>query len=352
MSITLSFALLVTFIFLPGLAFRRSYFQGEQSKQFSAGLNLVQLLTQSVLPGSIILLLAMFFYEGFFSVINLDEIIDKCKEFNDPQFKYSKTSGTEFTDFFVKNLAPFVFSVSVFAVVLGFLSQRAVHVWRLDQKFKLLRYKNLWFYLFRGTLTEGKSAEFLRRKNAIFVYTLADILVDTETGPKLYSGIIVDYNLMPQDCTKLASIVLDDASRYDSISKTRKKIPGDLFFLDCSRMININLDYLEDKSSIPIPLGYYSFNFAILVLSILALPFFLLKPDFFSADVFIYLYNSPFVAKLLIYMTLLYGLWTIPPYIKVHGKVRKISRSEYWGRLITLCALIVLTYVLCLVFST
>jgi len=114
---------------------------------------------------SIILLLAMFFYEGFFSVINLDEIIDKCKEFNDPQFKYSKTSGTEFTDFFVKNLAPFVFSVSVFAVVLGFLSQRAVHVWRLDQKFKLLRYKNLWFYLFRGTLTEGKSAEFLRRKN-------------------------------------------------------------------------------------------------------------------------------------------------------------------------------------------
>ncbi len=91
MDITLGFLVILTLVVLPGLIFRRLYYYGEFSKQFSANHSLFNLLAISCVPGLINLLLILWGYDLFITEIDFGAIIDKFKQINDPNFVFSKS---------------------------------------------------------------------------------------------------------------------------------------------------------------------------------------------------------------------------------------------------------------------
>ena len=58
----------------------------------------------------------------------------------------------------------------------------------------------------------------------------------------LYTGIISQYDLSHKS-DKLERIYLTQAMRYNVNEKAFKEIPGDVFILDCNRILNMNLSY-------------------------------------------------------------------------------------------------------------
>src|SRR5690606_16872324 len=61
----------------------------------------------------------------------------------------------------------------------------------------------------------------------------------------LYSGILLDYEVSPEDLLRLERVYLKDTQRYSKKSNEtlRIDIPGDLFVLDTRQLLNININY-------------------------------------------------------------------------------------------------------------
>ena len=88
----------------------------------------------------------------------------------------------------------------------------------------------------------------LKEKNKKILFTKADILIDSNSKPYLYSGIVVDYELMYSDSSVLSKVMLDKAERYSlkNGKNVPTPIPGSLLVVDCTTMKNINLTYIYE----------------------------------------------------------------------------------------------------------
>jgi hypothetical protein len=105
--------------------------------------------------------------------------------------------------------------------------------------------------------------------------TYADILVsvsEQNDRKELYTGYVADYDLKSDDITQLDKVYLIDTHRYkkkDKVldengneiknveidnegnptkSRNRVKVPGDIFILKASNIVNMNLTYIPSKS--------------------------------------------------------------------------------------------------------
>lgn len=145
-----------------------------------------------------------------------------------------------------------------------FFSRVIVRWFKLDRRWKTLRYKNQWYYVFSGEVFEfdkfkraTKTLAKIGRKAKEVQLARADILIKGAEGGELYTGYVADYDLNPADISKLDNIYLLDAIRYKtsesgilSFNKQylkidkKKMIPGELFVLSMANMVNINVSYL------------------------------------------------------------------------------------------------------------
>ena len=90
----------------------------------------------------------------------------------------------------------------------------------------------------------------LKEGNKKHLFTIADILVDSDGSSNLYSGVVVDYELSENNCQVLNKVMLQNAERFtkkDNNRRERVNIPGNLFVVDCSKMKNINLTYVFEN---------------------------------------------------------------------------------------------------------
>lgn len=250
MQLSLGFLVILISILFPGLIIRRLYFYGEFSKEFKSEYNLISLLAISTIPGIINLILVFFFYDSFFTAIDLGEIIDKFKDVNNPEFRLTESDQTPIKELINIKAAPFIGFLYISSMILGSITGRFVRISGIDSKFKLLRFNNYWFYLFNGQHTNFKKMKHLKRRNMRHVFTKADVLIDTNKQTYLYSGIVVDYELRINDSQALSKIMLQNAERYKLIEGERERvvIPGNLLVVDCSSMKNINLTYVYEES--------------------------------------------------------------------------------------------------------
>ena len=168
MQISLSFLVILFLVLFPGLIFRRLYFYGDFSKQFYSKHNLVSLIAISSVPGLIILIFVYLFYDNFFTSIDLDEIINRFKDLNSPKYRLKKSQDISLKDVIYNKVAPFCLFLYLTCILFGTLSGRFVRITRLDTKLKLLRFKNYWFYLFKGEHTHFKKMRHLKEKNKKF----------------------------------------------------------------------------------------------------------------------------------------------------------------------------------------
>lgn len=320
MEISLGFLIVLILILFPGLIYRRLYFYGEFSKQFNYGNNLISLIAISTIPGIINLISVYIFYDNIITGIDLGEIIDKFKDINNPEFRLTKCDDTPLKDIMNEKVAPFIGFTYMSSILFGILSGRFIRISRIDTKFKLLRFKNYWFYLFNGQHTGFKKMKHLKEKNKKHLFTKVDILIDSNSKTHLYSGIVVDYELQDDDCKALSKIMLQNAQRYSMVNGKRAavNIPGTLLVVDCSSMKNINLTFIYEetlevlKSKLP---NYIEVIFGVLI--ILLIPFFIFQAESIDIQIYKDYFQLSWYEKIIAYLLFVQILSILNPFIKV-----------------------------------
>lgn len=142
-------SLVIFFLFVPGILFRRFYFTEEFSKQYFKP-SFTELLISSFFPGILIHALVLVVYPlGYkidyyiFGLILLgnsedqliQEIVSNIDHYSSEIFWY--------------------FSASIlFGIVLGRLTKTIIRRTLLDRRYKLFRSKNEWHYLFSGEILD------------------------------------------------------------------------------------------------------------------------------------------------------------------------------------------------------
>jgi len=261
MVVTIGFyAIIFIFFFLiiPGFLARRFYYNGEFSKQLNLNSSSLINLLYSLFCG-IILSLCFVSIFNFISEegINIDNVLNNF----DSNF-ISETSKTNplgkfdgLTANIYKTYLPFIGGMYLFSVMFGFFLSKFVIFFGWDTRWKFFRYSNNWHYLFSGKILKFKKYSASNIDHNLKVkYTYLDILVSEKgDATTLYSGLFADYDINPQDISKLEKVHLLKATRYkkDGDSVKTKNIPGNIFTIMGDRILNINCTYIcfdEDES--------------------------------------------------------------------------------------------------------
>lgn len=264
MAITLDFFLLFLLFIIPGLVFKRLYFFGEFSKQFSLKDNAYTILFFSFIPGVFFQVLGYLVYwlvhDPTFELYDL--ILNMRFYLENENNSIPINLGT----FFIHQL-----NVNLFAGIVGWMSSRIVRKLHLDRKTKLFRFGNQWYYIFSGEIESFKKFKSFNTKVAYNKLSnqndfkhyppRVDVLVgNNEHDKTLYSGYLIDYDLNPKNIHSLDKIYLKHVSKYRSIregdsSEVIKtyysKIPvfGDTFVLDTTNLINLNITFIPLSES-------------------------------------------------------------------------------------------------------
>lgn len=263
MSLTIGFLLLFFTIVIPGFLFLRFYYFGEFSKQFNSKENITRQLLFGLIPGSIIQLTCYLVAKKMCWIkMNAVKLITSFESINNQHVSDDSTTQDVLSDSTI--FIYFILSVYLISIFAGISMSRIIRYLKLDKSFKILRFKNQWYYAFSGEIFEfrkfksvsGKLRKTDTSKNKVEL-TRADILINNGGSSELYSGYVVDYDLNPQDNSKLDNLYLMNAYRY-KISEIKnddthfihptiaekKHIPGEVFVLNMANMININILYL------------------------------------------------------------------------------------------------------------
>lgn len=350
------------FIVVPGYIFRRFYCNGVFSKQVNWTNNILANLLSSFVTG-IILSVGFLFTLNIFSKnpIDLDKILlsvdNLIVSVNAQNQDPKKFEG--FTDSFYSKYLPFIFFLYLTAAFLGFFSSKAIQKLGLDTKFKIFRYENNWHYLFSGKILKFKKYDSsIQTKQPRVKYTFIDVLAENSSEkPTLYSGFIADYDLNFRDPSKLDRIYLYKAGRYkkmESGEMALKSIPGNIFTILGSKIININCTYVGYNEEEQIA-EKYRLKRSILVtaqtisilLFLLILVSFITSYNFFRANFFVHVLAQNFFIKALFLLELNWFLGLFTPFKLDDEKkiVSFIGRTTYSALIImNLICLIALWY--------
>jgi hypothetical protein len=275
MSFTIDFLLLIILVVIPGLLFKRFYFQGEFSKQFSTKDSVYKSVFYSIIPGVLIQLLGYIIYIGVrkHSFTNKD-LLCVFEELFTGSDNYSEIT-TLFVQKGISNFILHEFNVYLLAVFIGYFSYLVVRTFKLDVKLKILRFKNQWYYIFSGEFKSFKKFEkakqLFREKKTIeqllkpnsdnqFKYfpVRADVLVKEDSKVILYTGYVIDYDLDYENINDLDKLYLYRTHRYREVrdedknnkqikiigNKAKIPIKGDVFLLDAKNILNLNLTFV------------------------------------------------------------------------------------------------------------
>lgn len=319
MDISLGFVISFILILFPGLIIRRLFYYGEFSKQFSAGFSLIKLIAVSSLPGLVNLVCIFFFFENFIAPINLEEIINIFKDLNNPDYHLETNYSKTINETIKESVLPFLTFLYTSSFIIGLMTGRVIRITRIDTKFKLLRFKNYWFYVFSGELTSFKKMKHMKEVNKNHLFTVADILIDSDGKTNLYSGVVVDYELNESNCQTLNKVMLQHAERFQlkGDKRERVKIPGNLFVVDCSKMRNINLTYVfEENTSFSKSIFAPIIDNLFSVITLLVIPFCIFKTEYINWNWYISYSNFLWYEKVITYILLVQFISLFNPFFK------------------------------------
>lgn len=242
----LSFRGIILFavIIFPGLVFRRFFYQGEFTKQFSSKPWIISIL-YSVIPGIAIhsfLILSIHFGYGF---KNIDlSPLDRFYHF----FKIQKIRLDIIDSYFIFKLILYYVLIIIISWLFAILCWNFVRSFKLDSKYKVFRFQNYWNYYFKGDLKYFP--EFKKLIIGKILLTRADVLVSESEGKtRMYTGDLRQYTIKKDN--SLENIYLTNTSKVLFHKETKKpykkEIPGDCFIIPYDRVINLNLNYIANK---------------------------------------------------------------------------------------------------------
>lgn len=229
-----SFAYIVILI-VPGIIFKRFYFQGSFSGQFNSGLFADRLIT-SLFWGILVQLASALTFSRFIGASYQDwRIMLQTLYRNIIENKLPNTTP----DQLLIVLAYAIYSVAL-AAFTGALFYKAVRIFELDLHFPSFRFLNHWHYYFRGEIL--KTSDFRHNSLNKVISTEVDLMLkDNDGKSNLFSGLLSQYTLNGKN--ELENIYLTGTSRYAQSTNGMKLIPGDIFIVPFSTVQNMNIRY-------------------------------------------------------------------------------------------------------------
>lgn len=351
------------FLIIPGFLARRFYYNGEFSKQInlnnSSSINLVY----SLFVGIILSLCFVVIFNSISDIgINIDSVLNSFDaNFVSQQENYNTLGKFDgLSENIYKIYLPFIGGMYFFSAMIGFFFSKFVLFFGWDTRWKFFRYSNNWHYLFSGKILKFKKYTSSNIDHNLKVkYTYLDILV-SEKGEEttLYSGLFADYDINPQDISKLEKVHLLKATRYkkDGNVTLIKNIPGNLFTIMGDRILNINCTYIcfdEEESRNKSFISQKNIFIPILIVSTL---FFLtiLISFLFSLNLFNSVWYQTILSKsiltkiiLLFFLNIVMGLFTPFEIKNEEKKVKFIGIKAYLYKYILIIIMLVILHFVC-----
>jgi len=265
MEIALNSLILFLLFIFPGIVFRRFYYVGEFSKQFSSG-NWINTFYISLVPGLIIQIISYF---TFINLIYRKPIVNNYELVNSIYSELKDNSLPK--ELFNFELLTWIFAYLIVTIIISFII--AQFCWLVvrnldwDKKFSPLRFNNYWHYYLSGESLKFKDFRGILPKQKVLL-TEADVLVDTgNEGTKLYKGFLRQHTIC-RSTGELKAIYLTDVRRYrrDLPPNNIREVPGHIMIIPAEKILNINLTYITKSEKV---INYSTLFLAILNLSIL-----------------------------------------------------------------------------------
>ena len=313
----------IVILIVPGIIFKRFYFQGPFSKQFSSGLFADRIIT-SLFWGIIVQIFSMLIYSR---IINL-----KYEEFKQKALvNYNHIVSNQIPDLSYPHLqhilSYLLFSV-VLASLLGYVLYKLIRFLRVDLKVSAFRFNNHWHYYFKGEILKTK--EFKHHRKGRVLSTEVDVVVKNDDGKtNMFSGLLTQYILDSKG--ELNTLYLTESKRYSAPDRTLAKIiPGDLFVIPYSNVLNLNVRYNVQVKKAGIPI----LKKAILAISTLVLLVGFISPWLMEIDVWRKIVGTVFTfLGWLFFSTLIFSFFEHDPAKKIHWGARIVM-------LVTLCLIV------------
>jgi hypothetical protein len=358
------YAIIFIFFFLitPGFLARRFFYHGEFSKQINLNSNSFMNVIYSLFVGIMLSLVFIYISNCFINnTINIDTILnDFDSNFistNQELNNLGRFNGL--TNNMKSYYLPFIGAIYVFSSMVGYFSSKIILFFNWDTRWKFLRFNNNWHYQFSGRILKFKKNLSVGFNHKLKVkYTYLDILV-SENGEKstLYSGLFADYDINPQDTTKLEKIHLYKASRYKKVEDAVeiKNIPGNLFTIMGNNILNINCTYIcydEDETKFRKFIIQKNILFPLLVFSTLfflsILVSFIFSINIVNTEWYKLLLSQSFIFKTIFIFTINIVIGLVTPFqIKSsEKKVVFIGFKPYFYKIILSIVMMIILYVM------
>lgn len=233
---TISSIVFIVLLIVPGVFFKRFYFQGQFAKQFGAGLFADRLIT-SIFWGIVVQIVTFLVFSRSLN-ISFDSIKQPVSS------AFGSLSKNEIPEVSSENLwysLGYLLASIFVSALLGSIFHKIVRLLKLDIKLQVFRFANQWNYYFRGDILH--TTEFKRGRKGEWLSTLVDVVIDNSDGKtKMFSGFLTQYAISPRT-GELETIFLTDAKRYSDQISSFKDIPGDCLAIPYSKVVNLNLRY-------------------------------------------------------------------------------------------------------------
>jgi hypothetical protein len=271
-NVTITSILLIVLLVVPGVFFKRFYFQGSFSKQFGFGLFADRLIT-SIFWGILIQILTFIIFSRVFD-FTYENVKKPIADF---YLKLLEKKIPELTIYNLKYLFGYLLSSVFVGSILGWLFHSLVRLLKIDIKFPVFRFANQWHYYFKGEILQ--STDFKRYNEGKWLSTTVDALIENGDGTnKLISGFLTQYMLSSKS-GELETIYLTEARRFSKSKNEFVEIPGHCLIIPYSKVIDLNVRYNikldnQNKKGIFSKFIFPILSFVLLIYSIV-LPFLL-----------------------------------------------------------------------------
>ncbi|MCA1750269.1 MAG: hypothetical protein LC670_00515 [Flavobacteriales bacterium] len=242
-------SLVIFFLFIPGVLFRRFYFTEEFSKQYFKP-SFSELLLSSFFPGLFIhaFLLALVVYPLGYKI---DYYIFGLILLGNSEAQLIQEIASNVDHFSSEIL--WYFSASILlGIVLGRFTKTMIRRTMLDRKYKLFRFKNEWHYLFSGEILDFPRVSG-SYEEVDFRYV--DALVQTNEGVFIYNGFPEEYILSKDG--GIDRIYLSDVRRrlmkednQEGKKERYYRLPGKFFVLPYEHIINLHIVYYSIEAEL------------------------------------------------------------------------------------------------------
>lgn len=238
MNLALNTIVLFIFFIIPGLVFRRFYYTGEFSQQYFKS-EPFQVFSVAIIPAFIFQCLCILFFNCVCKWnINFETFAALITGEKQELMSAIISAGKEIDKILIYN-----FNLWVWAALLGFGSKVLVRKLKWDRKYRILRFQNNWHYILRGEIVDFPETIQPSQADAID-FSVIDVLVETDDGTFIYSGILDDYHLN-RESSGLEYLYLTYTRRkkYGGKAAKWKNIPGDYFIIPFEKVITLNISY-------------------------------------------------------------------------------------------------------------